>query len=668
MKRLYLPLLGLPYTPLVFSLYLFSFCFIPLTEGVTFLKLGIGARPAGMGEAFTAMGKDVHALYWNPAGLGGFDVPVSAVSHAEWFQGMRLSSALLSVPLGQNEALAFGIAGFYVTGIERRTGPTENPEGRFDVYDLIGTTGYARKIGDAWLGVAMKLLYERLDTDQAVSGAMDVGAFLPLQQSPWSFGCVLQHLGFPAAMGGRAPAMPVVAKFGASYRLEEWWNASADFGYQIIDRRFVAHLGIEGLVEEVLVLRAGYAVGLPELGALAGLRVGTGFRIGGTQVDYAFTPYGDLGAVHRISLVNPLGRSEEEDKKLTKKITTQLIRVETMLGQRYHQQAQDMAAKDPVAAKQEWEKAKVSWDKILALSPGHPEAAEGLSLAAYQIRTIDRQLEDRRLRDQATSVFRQRAWQQALDLLREIKEPTLDDRRMQEEAVAALKAEKVRVRLERGQKLMQEEQYGEALVEFDVILKELAPDHPEAKQLREACQEKLKEPELRAAITQQWKRFKSLQAPDSLSRAYFEAKKVLTDIMAQAKTVFPEEIERARIALQDLELKHQKVLEEVIQRARAADQRFAGTQSAFDLAETVTLWEQVMKIEETHQEAKDWRQAHLPVRQAKAKALDDKALKHYLVDELEEAVKAWRAVLILAPDYKDAQFNLDKAMRKLKRP
>jgi hypothetical protein len=37
--------------------------------GFPFLKIGIGARQAGMGEVFTGVGDDLYTLFWNPGGL-----------------------------------------------------------------------------------------------------------------------------------------------------------------------------------------------------------------------------------------------------------------------------------------------------------------------------------------------------------------------------------------------------------------------------------------------------------------------------------------------------------------------------------------------------------------------------------------------------------------------
>ena len=37
--------------------------------GAAFLKLGMGARPVGLGGAFTAISNDVNAIAYNPAGI-----------------------------------------------------------------------------------------------------------------------------------------------------------------------------------------------------------------------------------------------------------------------------------------------------------------------------------------------------------------------------------------------------------------------------------------------------------------------------------------------------------------------------------------------------------------------------------------------------------------------
>src|SRR5437773_9002924 len=51
-----------------------------------FLKIGVGARAAGMGGAFVGVADDATALYWNAAGIARIDPEKSELSlnHANW--------------------------------------------------------------------------------------------------------------------------------------------------------------------------------------------------------------------------------------------------------------------------------------------------------------------------------------------------------------------------------------------------------------------------------------------------------------------------------------------------------------------------------------------------------------------------------------------------------
>jgi hypothetical protein len=57
--------------------------------GLTFLKIGVGARATAMGSAQAAVAADATSLYWNPAGLALVDGWDFHVSHNEWFQDIR---------------------------------------------------------------------------------------------------------------------------------------------------------------------------------------------------------------------------------------------------------------------------------------------------------------------------------------------------------------------------------------------------------------------------------------------------------------------------------------------------------------------------------------------------------------------------------------------------
>ncbi|MBI4054923.1 MAG: hypothetical protein HY402_02185 [Elusimicrobia bacterium] len=87
-----------------------------------------------------------------------------------------------------------------------------------------------------------------------------------------------------------------------------------DLKYQPHDKKVVVGMGTEYQVLSTLSLRAGYAAfqgkgagqfdgsETESLSSLAGLSGGFGLRLGGYLLDYAFTPFGDLGNVQRVSL------------------------------------------------------------------------------------------------------------------------------------------------------------------------------------------------------------------------------------------------------------------------------------------------------------------------------------------------------------------------------
>lgn len=61
-----------------------------------FVDIGMGARPLGMGGAFVALANDVHAVLWNPAGLGQLERPEAAFSFAYQFGLVPYSFAAFS--------------------------------------------------------------------------------------------------------------------------------------------------------------------------------------------------------------------------------------------------------------------------------------------------------------------------------------------------------------------------------------------------------------------------------------------------------------------------------------------------------------------------------------------------------------------------------------------
>jgi len=86
------------------------------TTSANFLKILPHARPAAMGEAYTALGDDEGTLAYNPAGIAdGYETEFSA-THIDWFQTIRLEHLGAVLPLGRWNRR--GAVGAYLTWLQ----------------------------------------------------------------------------------------------------------------------------------------------------------------------------------------------------------------------------------------------------------------------------------------------------------------------------------------------------------------------------------------------------------------------------------------------------------------------------------------------------------------------------------------------------------------------
>src|ERR1051326_475008 len=59
------------------------------TEGASFLDIPVGAGPAALGSAYTALANDAYAPVWNPAGLGMLSGNELAGQHTSYLESMH---------------------------------------------------------------------------------------------------------------------------------------------------------------------------------------------------------------------------------------------------------------------------------------------------------------------------------------------------------------------------------------------------------------------------------------------------------------------------------------------------------------------------------------------------------------------------------------------------
>jgi hypothetical protein len=76
-----------------------------------FLKIGVGARAAALGDAFIAIADDASALYWNPAGLIQFKNHEIIFAHNSWLVDINHDFLGGVYHFGNNYAVGIGVTG-----------------------------------------------------------------------------------------------------------------------------------------------------------------------------------------------------------------------------------------------------------------------------------------------------------------------------------------------------------------------------------------------------------------------------------------------------------------------------------------------------------------------------------------------------------------------------
>src|ERR1035437_1421283 len=78
------------------------------TSSADFLKIGAGARPSAMGEAFTGVADDSNATFWNPAGITAVEKISVTYMYLLWYQSQTYHYFSYVMPL--DAVTNFGIS------------------------------------------------------------------------------------------------------------------------------------------------------------------------------------------------------------------------------------------------------------------------------------------------------------------------------------------------------------------------------------------------------------------------------------------------------------------------------------------------------------------------------------------------------------------------------
>lgn len=270
-----------------------------------FLRVSPGARPAGMGGAFTSIADDVDALHFNPAGL--WQVRTIEVSASYSLLSMDRTHYEAGVAIGSSNLGSLGlmVTAFGVDEIERRDEVGEIV-GTFDDREMAITLGYGRHVlGPVGLGASFKYVSHSLAGHDASGLGFDVGVHSRLDLDgdvlrTWRTGVSASNLGMSLKWDTESDHeddVPVTIRYGTSIDIAPWGLSTvlALDGESTLDARTELRAGLELWPHKALAVRTGYDDG--------DLTFGVGVRAGSVTIDYAYCPdVLDEGAAHRLGV------------------------------------------------------------------------------------------------------------------------------------------------------------------------------------------------------------------------------------------------------------------------------------------------------------------------------------------------------------------------------
>jgi hypothetical protein len=272
------------------------------TSAAQFLKLGAGARAAGMGDAFCSVSDDANATYWNPAGLAQIEQAEVSMMHNSSLQDTAYQFLSGVIPMGN------GVLGGFIQRLDAGTidkySASDVKSGSFDAGSTALGASMGRKVGEnLLLGVTAKFVSESIEDESATSFAGDFG--LLYKKDIATFGLSVQNVGPAMKMVSESSPLPLTVRAGASRRFCNQKLLGAIDAVKPNDNDLSVNTGVEYKVNDMLSLRGGYKFGGSSLdvSGITNINAGVGVTFNRFNFDYSVSPFGDLGIAHRVSLL-----------------------------------------------------------------------------------------------------------------------------------------------------------------------------------------------------------------------------------------------------------------------------------------------------------------------------------------------------------------------------
>ena len=272
--------------------------------GAQFLKVPPSARFSALAGSGLSLG-GADSFFLNPAGTSGAGSSV-AVSYEALLEGSSRTGLAVTRPAGTGVFSAGLLYNNFSPGLEKLDGAGGGYGALITAYDAAFGAGWARRSGWLDFGFTLKYIKSRLAEASGSSFSLDAGfVFREAPPSPTELAVVVRNFGPPIKVGSEKAPLPF--ELGGGLK----WKYAPDFNILIEGRLpcdhapylafagewFLPYSALSGLfLRSGLNFKNYYDHGF--MGTFAG---GFGLKFEKGSIDYAFAPYGELGAAHRVT-------------------------------------------------------------------------------------------------------------------------------------------------------------------------------------------------------------------------------------------------------------------------------------------------------------------------------------------------------------------------------
>ncbi len=270
-----------------------------------FLLIGVGAKAAGMGGAYTAVSNGAVASYWNPAGLSGVEGGELVLGHFSWFQDITLEHGTLAYQIKDKTAVAASIT-FLNYGQIDACDADGVAAGEIAAYDWCGALSVGMRTDyNVSFGLSGKFINQKLDNLNASAFGADLG--VKYQTERLALAAVIANVGTDMGFDGIKERLPTTARLAvAAHPFSERFMTALELEKKIFGGTVIRN-GFEINFSDQYYLRTGYSYHPTheERAFGSGVSIGAGVRFTWGEVDYAFTPKEQYSSetLHRLSFV-----------------------------------------------------------------------------------------------------------------------------------------------------------------------------------------------------------------------------------------------------------------------------------------------------------------------------------------------------------------------------